>query len=393
MRLHKISFIAITALAALLVGSCATEKCSVKSDKASVEPFFELQQIYEGPRFVNIVTAVDGTLLAFHGQKSIAQVRRSGDGGKTWQPAINIGHIEGQLGSAVVDENSGDVILFHAGNIWRSGDNGKTWSHQSSEADAIKPNTAVKIGEQWSIPGAGNSHGSESGITLRYGKHKGRLLAPARVNPRGNDPKVWFEHYNTAIYSDDGGYSWQTSDPFPEYYTGEGTLAELSDGRIFYNSRSHNPETTMRRTAWSYDGGQSWQDWQESRELHDAGGAVRERGGVKNYGCNAGMIRLPIDGRDILLYSQPTTPDRTNMTVFVSFDGGKSWPVKRLIFEGPSAYSSLAAGRKGTPSEGLIYLQFEGGRDGMYSACQVARFNLEWLTDPKGQNDSGSFTN
>ena len=382
MRICTIRSFTVVLLAAVFSG-CVTvdDAAPPASQEVMTKPFFELQEIYAGPRFVNIVVTTDGTILAFCGQKSLAKVRRSEDGGATWQPAIDIGNIEGQLGSAVVDENSGDVILFHANNIWRSQDDGKTWKHQSSENEAIKPNSSIKIGEQWSIPGAGNTHGSGAGITLAFGEHKGRLLAPARVNPRGNDPAVWFEHYNTSIYSDDGGYTWQTSAPFPEFYTGEGTLAQLSDGRVYYNSRSHNPQTTMRRTAWSYDGGQTWQDWEESKELKDSGGAVREKSGVKNYGCNAGLIRLPIEGSDILLFSQPTTPDRTGMTVFVSFDGGKSWPVKRMVYEGPSAYSSLAAGRKGTATEGFIYLEFEGGPGGRSSAIQAAKFNLQWLTE------------
>ncbi|MFO7907187.1 MAG: hypothetical protein ACQESR_19905 [Planctomycetota bacterium] len=83
------------------------------------------------------------------------------------------------------------------------------------------------------------------------------------------------------------------------------------------------------------------------------------------------------------LFSQPDTQggDRTRMTVWASFDGAKTWPVKRLVYEGPSAYSSLAAGRPGTPSEGMIYLLFEGGDEGRYSAIQIARFNLAWVLD------------
>jgi sialidase-1 len=46
------------------------------------------------------------------------------------------------------------------------------------------------------------------------------------------------------------------------------------------------------------------------------------------------------------------------------------------VFDGPSAYSSMNAGRPGTPSEGWIYLHFEGGPGG---GSQVARFNLAWL--------------
>ena len=69
---------------------------------------------------------------------------------------------------------------------------------------------------------------------------------------------------------------------------------------------------------------------------------------------------------------------------WASFDGGKTWPVKRLVFAGPSAYSSLDAGRPGTPSEGWIYLHFEGGPGG---GSQVARFNLAWLLDGESTED------
>jgi hypothetical protein len=78
-----------------------------------------------------------------------------------------------------------------------------------------------------------------------------------------------------------------------------------------------------------------------------------------------------------LLYSNADeeSHERVRLTVWASLDGGATWPVKRLVDEGPSAYSSLAAGRGGTPSEGWVYLQYEersgGGR--------VARFNLSWV--------------
>ena len=70
---------------------------------------------------------------------------------------------------------------------------------------------------------------------------------------------------------------------------------------------------------------------------------------------------------------------RENITVWASFDGGKTWPIKRRVYDGPSAYSNLAAGRDETPSEGKLYILFEGGPEGMYSAIQVAVFNLNWV--------------
>jgi sialidase-1 len=91
-----------------------------------------------------------------------------------------------------------------------------------------------------------------------------------------------------------------------------------------------------------------------------------------------GLVRLPVAGKDILIFSNIDTAQakRERATVWASFDGGKTWPKKRLVYDGPSAYSSLAAGRPGTSSEGWIYLHFEGGPSG---GSQVARFNLSWL--------------
>ena len=80
----------------------------------------------------------------------------------------------------------------------------------------------------------------------------------------------------------------------------------------------------------------------------------------------------------MLLFSTPDNPGSTRirMTVWASFDGGVTWPIKRLVYEGPSAYSSITAGK-----DGSIYLLFEKGIDKLYETLAVACFNLEWLTE------------
>ena len=186
---------------------------------------------------------------------------------------------------------------------------------------------------------------------------------------------------------------WHASAPFPVDGTGEGCVVELADGRILYSSRQHRfgddePLRHERLQAWSHDGGATWQDATHS-SLPD-GPRYRgheDRGANYNghFGMAAGLTRLPEEGRDILLYSNADEEghERVGMTVWASFDGGATWPIKRLVDEGPSAYSSLQAGRPNTPSEGWVYLQYEERNGG----GRMARFNLPWVIAGEATGD------
>ena len=362
----------------LFTASIVTASLAIAEERlveAKLEPVLgparmEMQQVFTKERFPNVVVTVKGTVLATWGQSGVI-ARRSEDGGKTWGEVITIAKPGFQGGGTTVDETTGDILAFveerHPPapiNVYRSSDDGKTWKLEKVK---INPDSAGNMPSM---------HMNEHGITLRHGRHQGRLIRPARFYAGKNDRSKWPEHYTNAIYSDDGGKTWQTSEPFPEKGTGEATLAELADGRIYYNSRVHwdkRPNNTRRRSAWSDDGGQTWKDWKIVEALPDGHQH-------RSYGCMGGLVRLPVDQRDILIFSNIDTarPTRERGTVWASLDGGKTWPVKRLVFEGPSAYSSLTAGRPGTPSEGWIYLHFEGGPKG---GSHVARFNLTWLLE------------
>ena len=64
----------------------------------------------------------------------------------------------------------------------------------------------------------------------------------------------------------------------------------------------------------------------------------------------------------------------------MSFDGGKTWPLKKSIDPGRFKYSSLAIGRENTPSEGYIYLLYEcEDFQNAYAGAKIAKFNLSWL--------------
>lgn len=325
-----------------------------------------------------IVVAPDGTVLAF--ADGCRLLRYSDDRGETWsQPeAVNP---DGR-GSAIVDEMTGDVLIVSPPRscLLRSSDAGRAWSE---EEISISPN-AIGHGTPDGVPADGVA--SESGITLRHGEHAGRLVMPVRIQPPegSNAQEYWQYNYNTSIYSDDRGHSWQVGEPV-QSGTGEGTLAELSDGRIYYNSRCHMAVDHRRRIAWSHDGGHRWTDWQVSADLFEVGGPhYFKYGRDPSYGCNAGLVRVPPEatgGRDVLVYSAPDNPGATSphngrirMTVWASTDGALSWPVKRLVYEGISVYSSLSA-----DSEGNVYLLFESGEEKLYETIRFVRFDLAWL--------------
>lgn len=330
-------------------------------------------------RIPAIAIAPDGTILAFAGNASL--LRTSSDKGLTWSPEREIVKGENLEGNVLLDETTGELLILSPSGekpfIHRSNDNGRTWK---KEEIVIKPN-AMGQGVWGNAPI--NIAAMEPGITLKYGKHKGRLLIAGRIQPPKGDnaQEYWAYNYNTSMYSDDHGKTWQVSEPIMTG-TGEGALAELSDGRIYYNSRSHMSIDHKRRIAWSYDGGSRWVDWYVSDDLYEIGEPFYFKYGTRpSYGCKGGLVRLPDDasaGKDILLYSQPGWKGgwRYQMTVWASFNGTATWPVRRLIDSGYSAYSSLAAGKDGT-----LYLLYEGGDKKLYDEVNIAVFNLKWLLE------------
>ena len=72
---------------------------------------------------------------------------------------------------------------------------------------------------------------------------------------------------------------------------------------------------------------------------------------------------------------------REDLAVFLSYDEGRTWPVKKTIQAGPCGcgYSDLAVLADGT----ILCACGSGPSFGRGAGISLARFDLEWLTDGK----------
>jgi sialidase-1 len=63
------------------------------------------------------------------------------------------------------------------------------------------------------------------------------------------------------------------------------------------------------------------------------------------------------------------------MTVRLSFDAGRTWPISRILHDGPAAYSSLAV-----LENGEIACFYEAGEKNPYESMVFEKFTIGWLT-------------
>src|ERR1039458_2878267 len=114
----------------------------------------------------------------------------------------------------------------------------------------------------------------------------------------------------------------------------ESQAIELADGEGgLLLSMRNTAKTNLRAQSVSHDGGQTWTAPEFLPELVEA----RCQASLLRYNWPAGKE----PGR--LLFSNPASPRRRDLTVRVSRDAGKSWPISRTLHAGPAAYSCLTA--------------------------------------------------
>ncbi|MCE2694746.1 MAG: sialidase family protein [Verrucomicrobiota bacterium] len=393
----KLAYVIIFALSGLL---------------AAAEPFMEKQDLFtagEDPAYniyhiPGIVVTAKGSLLAWcEARKRPAGVsdwddirillRRSTDDGKTWSAPKSIANVEGPkqknpfaLKMKNVDPNdvtyNNPVLIadkdgavhmlfcleYERVFYQRSDDDGVSWSQPSEITAAFEP---FKKHYDWKVLATGPNHS----IQLKTG----RLVVPVWLST-GTGGNAHRPSVTATIYSDDQGKTWKAGDiavPCTEEWINpnETVAIELNDGSVMLNVRSES-KAHRRLVTTSKDGATGW-----SRPKFDAA--------LLEPICMGGIVRYNHGGQSLILFSNPhnldkekgkaepgQSRDRKNVSVKISRDEGQTWPVNKLIENGPSMYSDIAV----TPSGAILCFYGRGTKPGFAGVgLTLARFNLEWL--------------
>jgi len=368
---------------------------------ASAEPLLEKTDVFPAGmngiaryRIPGVVVTKSGTVLAYSEARRNSSsdwgeieihVRRSMDGGKTWQAAQHIAHLGARLEGnphkkadggekeqtvnnpvAIVDRETGVIEFLYCINYarcysMRSADDGVTWSKPVDVTASFEP---FRKHYDWKVIATGPGHG----IQLKTG----RLVVP-----------IWLaygkegDHSPSAaatIYSDDHGKTWLTGDlavPNEGEFgnPNETMIAELSDGRAMLVTRSVSKPNRKIITT-SPNGATDW----TKPVFHDQLWEPICMASITAYPAQPGTLifsnphtlKLEKDGKE----TPAGRGKRENLSIKLSRDDGKTWPSNKTLDAGPSAYSDLAV-----LPDGTVVCLYETKAD-----IVLARFNLEWIT-------------
>jgi sialidase-1 len=269
---------------------------------------------------------------------------RSTDGGKTWEPSrviMDMGEYGGlpqeQNGisdpGVIVDRQTGEIFVFA---VWM---NGKRGYHQWV-GDGSEPGYEIGKAAQFMMVRSkddGITWSKPENLTRKLKKESWWLLAPSPqqgiqladgtlVMPiqgrleRGHAGS--WGAFSTIMSSRDHGETWTVGTPAFSFAS-ESQAVQLGDGSVMLNMRNETdgPTYNYRAIFVTQDLGQTWRAHETNlKSLIDPN-------------CNASLFRIDYQeagqNKHVLLFANPhsnTRRIRTNHTIQVSFDDGKTWP-------------------------------------------------------------------
>ena len=333
-------------------------------------------------RIPAVITAKDGSIVAVTDKRKFNEgdlpqdidivCNRSTDGGHTWSEPYTIAlgtgvnHGFGDCALAWSNDDNGLIAVFVGGpGLWNSTpsnpirsyksysyDNGQTWTEPEDITHFIFGDNCIYPGQTaWRASFFGSGNGLRTST--------GRIMFVAAIR-EGSAQSL----NNYAVYSDDNGVTWHVSGR-ASVGGDEAKVTELVDGRILMSIRHGG----NRWYNISEDGGETWQA--TTSTWYD----------ITAPACNGDMIRYTSENqghdRNRLLHSVPYGGSRSHVSVYVSYDEGETWPVRKDIVPYSSAYSSLCVLPDGTIG---LYVEEEPNNTSGYSTV-FYNFSLEWLTD------------
>ena len=329
------------------------------------EVFTSGSEGYHTFRLPALAVAPDGTILAFcEGRRDGREdhranylvLKRSADGGVTWGDLqLLVGDPDYTMNNptVVVDRDTNTIWLAFCKHtyevyVMKSNDSGASWSQPKNITEDVKL-------PGWTRYDLGPGHG----IQLKGG----RLVIPG--DHTEGTRSDWVYRRSHVIYSDDHGDHWR-----PGGSMGRGSIesqvVETDGGELYFNARTADMSLYKRVAARSNDRGLTWSEMVSVDSLPDPH-------------CQGSIVRYTDDeshDRSRVIFANiANTLARDTLTLRVSYDECRTWPISKVLSHGPAGYSDLAIA-----SDTTICCLYEQDSSDTHESIRIAQFNLEWLT-------------
>ena len=381
-----------------------------------------------GTRIPTLLVLPNGDLLAFADYRSGGDIdgnpntkieiwcKRSKTNGETWEEATRVTPKSTGLTSAygdagvVYDKTTGDILVLVVGKmglfqgtpensshiyVVRSKDKGLTWEEPVDITNSILGKDCQDlVRKNWGAGFVASGNGTQLSSGRLMFSIAVRTTPQTLLNEKGQAKSG--QTQNFALFSDDGGNTWQLSDNSPtangpvgdsglKGCGDEAKIVELSDGRLYMQIRPNNSPTWHRRISYSYDQGKTWTDAEIDTQLPSSA----SNGDLMYYtSTTAGWDKnrllcafdiAPYNGNNDMSKILGAGSNSNNSpgypAFFISYDDGKTW-TGRCWHQGISAYSSF-----NILKDGSIGVLVEHGTKWGGQGISFFRTNVEWITN------------
>jgi sialidase-1 len=216
--------------------------------------------------------------------------------------------------------------------VWyiTSTDGGLTWAKpvnitsQVHRPNQPSRNSAYAFKEDWRHYANGPGHG----IQFTQGPHAGRMLIASNHSegPRGERGSDYRAH---TFYTDDHGETFHLGASIAIPGSNESSAAEISGGKLLMNIRNQRGDIRQRIVGISDDGSATWKETYFDPQLPDPI-------------CQGSIITIAQNKQAFTLAfsNAADTKNRDNLTIRISQDDGRTWPITIPVDNGAAAGES-----------------------------------------------------